>query len=297
MNSLGIAVVQMAMADNATDNIETAKRLTVRAADQGARVVLLPELYKTPYFCQVEDPMLFDLAEPLDGESFQAFAPLAKEKGIWIIVPLFERRAAGIYHNSVILIGPEGMRHGLYRKTHIPDDPGFYEKYYFTPGDVGYPVFEVEGVKIAVLICWDQWYPEAARLMALKGAQVIFYPTAIGWLPSEKESEGLMQHDAWRTVQRGHAVANGVTVAVANRCGFEPTPDGEGIEFWGRSFIAGPMGEMIAEADGAEAVLMTQVDPTAAERVRRIWPFFRDRRVDLFAPLTERFIDDGESSS
>ncbi|MBF0169917.1 MAG: carbon-nitrogen hydrolase [Nitrospinae bacterium] len=294
MNGLGVGVVQMAMGPSAPHNIETARRLVIRAASMGARIILLPELYKTPYFCTVEDVAHFDLAEPLEGESFAAFSPVAREQGVWIVVPIFERRAAGIYHNSVILIGPDGTRQGLYRKTHIPDDPGFHEKHYFTPGDLGYPVFDVGGIKVAVLICWDQWYPEAARLVALKGAQVIFYPTAIGWTPSEKEGEGAMQHDAWRTVQRGHAVANGLTVAVANRCGYEPTPGGEGIEFWGGSFIAGPMGEIVAEAGEEETVLVTTVDPAASERIRRIWPFFRDRRIDLFGPLTQRFIDDEE---
>lgn len=292
MNPIRIGLVQMAMTDEAAANIDRAVTLVEEGAAKGARIVLLPELYRTPYFCQIESDSVFDLAEPLDGESFRRFSAVAKERSIFIIVPIFERRAAGLYHNTILLIGPDGARHGLYRKTHIPDDPGFYEKYYFTPGDTGYPVFECDGLKIGVLICWDQWYPEAARLMALQGAQLLLYPTAIGWTPSEKEAEGAKQQEAWITIQRGHAIANGLYVAAANRCGFEPASDGgEGIAFWGSSFAAGPMGEVIDRAGEEERVMTVDVDPKESERIRRIWPFFRDRRIDLFEPLTKRFID------
>lgn len=288
-----IAVIQLNLNDVAENNLKKCLSWVRDAAKQGAEVISLPELYSSHYFCQSEDVDNFALAEPLYSTSFIAFSALAKELGVVIIVPFFEKRMAGIYHNSAYIIDTDGSEAGLYRKMHIPDDPHFYEKFYFTPGDLGFKAFPTEKGKIGTLICWDQWYPEAARLTALQGADVLFYPTAIGWHPLEKEQYGEIQHGAWMNVMKGHAVANGVYVAAANRIGLEKyLPDTAGIQFWGSSFIAGPQGEILAQAShDKEEILIAEVDLDLQENVRQNWPFFRDRRIDAFGDITKRAID------
>ncbi len=287
-----VGLVQMAADADARVNLEKAVELVREAAGAGARVVCLPELFRTQYFCQREDAELFNLAETIPGPSTDAIGAVAKESGITAIVPVFERRAAGLYHNSAAVIGPGGRIEGVYRKMHIPDDPAFYEKFYFTPGDLGYQAFDTPVGKIGTLICWDQWYPEAARLTSLRGAEVLFYPTAIGWHPHEKAAHGAAQLDAWQTVQRGHAIANGVYVAAVNRVGLEKPADTAGIEFWGASFIADPFGAVIARAKGgAEEIVTAEIDPSRIEEVRRNWPFLRDRRIDSYQGIEKRFID------
>jgi len=288
-----IAVVQLNLNDVAENNLKKCLSWVRDAASQGAEVISLPELYSSHYFCQSEDVDNFALAEPLYSTSFIAFSALAKELGVVIIVPFFEKRMAGIYHNSAYIIDTDGSEAGLYRKMHIPDDPHFYEKFYFTPGDLGFKAFPTQKGKIGTLICWDQWYPEAARLTALQGADVLFYPTAIGWHPLEKEQYGENQHGAWMNVMKGHAVANGVYVAAANRIGLEQYIEGTaGIQFWGSSFIAGPQGEILAQAShDKEEILIAEVDLELQENVRQNWPFFRDRRVDAFGDITKRAID------
>ena len=288
-----IAVIQLNLNDVAENNLEKCVSWVRDAASQGAEVISLPELYSSHYFCQSEDVANFELAEPLYSTSFIAFSALAKELGIVIIVPFFEKRMAGIYHNSAYIIDTDGSEAGLYRKMHIPDDPHFYEKFYFTPGDLGFKAFPTNKGKIGTLICWDQWFPEAARLTALQGAEVLFYPTAIGWHPLEKEKYGDNQHGAWMNVMKGHAVANGVYVAAANRIGLEQYIEGTaGIQFWGSSFIAGPQGEILAQAShDKEEILIAEVDIDLQENVRQNWPFFRDRRIDAFSDITKRAID------
>lgn len=288
-----IAVIQLNLNDVAENNLKKCLSWVREAAKQGAEVISLPELYSSHYFCQSEDTANFTLAEPLYSTSFIAFSALAKELGVVIIVPFFEKRMAGIYHNSAYIIDTDGSEAGLYRKMHIPDDPHFYEKFYFTPGDIGFKTFPTQKGKIGTLICWDQWYPEAARLTALQGAEVLFYPTAIGWHPLEKEQYGEKQHGAWMNVMKGHAVANGVYVAAANRIGLEQyLPDTAGIQFWGSSFIAGPQGEILAQAShDQEEILIAEVDLELQENVRQNWPFFRDRRIDAFGDITKRAID------
>jgi len=288
-----IAVIQLNLNDVAENNLKKCLSWVRDAASQGAEVISLPELYSSHYFCQSEDVENFALAEPLYSTSFIAFSELAKELGVVIIVPFFEKRMAGIYHNSAYIIDTDGSEAGLYRKMHIPDDPHFYEKFYFTPGDLGFNAFPTQKGKIGTLICWDQWYPEAARLTALKGAEVLFYPTAIGWHPLEKEQYGENQHGAWMNVMKGHAVANGVYVAAANRIGLEQYIEGTaGIQFWGSSFIAGPQGEILAQAShDKEEILIAEVDLDLQENVRQNWPFFRDRRIDAFGDITRRAID------
>jgi N-carbamoylputrescine amidase len=288
-----IAVLQLNLNDVAANNLSKCITWVRKAAQQGAEVISLPELYSSHYFCQSEDVANFELAEPLYSTSFIAFSELAKELGVVIIVPFFEKRMAGIYHNSAYIIDADGTEAGLYRKMHIPDDPHFYEKFYFTPGDIGFKTFPTQKGKIGTLICWDQWYPEAARLTALQGAEVLFYPTAIGWHPLEKDEYGENQHGAWMNVMRGHAVANGVYVAAANRVGLEQyIPDTAGIQFWGSSFIAGPQGEILAQAShDQEEILMAEVDLALQENVRQNWPFFRDRRIDAYGDTTKRAID------
>ncbi len=288
-----IAVIQLNLNDVAENNLKKCISWVRDAASQGAEVISLPELYSSHYFCQSEDVDNFALAEPLYSTSFIAFSALAKELRVVIIVPFFEKRMAGIYHNSAYIIDTDGTEAGLYRKMHIPDDPHFYEKFYFTPGDLGFKAFETNKGKVGTLICWDQWYPEAARLTALKGAEVLFYPTAIGWHPQEKEQYGENQYGAWMNVMKGHAVANGVYVAAANRIGLEQyLPDTAGIEFWGASFIAGPQGEILAQAShDKEEILIAEVDLDLQENVRQNWPFFRDRRIDAFGDITKRAID------
>jgi len=288
-----IAVIQLNLNDVAENNLKKCLSWVRDAANQGAEVISLPELYSSHYFCQSEDVDNFALAEPLYSTSFIAFSALAKELGVVIIVPFFEKRMAGIYHNSAYIIDTDGSEAGLYRKMHIPDDPHFYEKFYFTPGDLGFKAFPTNKGKIGTLICWDQWYPEAARLTALQGADVLFYPTAIGWHPLEKEQYGENQHGAWMNVMKGHAVANGVYVAAANRIGLEQYIEGTaGIQFWGSSFIAGPQGEILAQAShDKEEILIAEVDLDLQENVRQNWPFFRDRRIDAFGDITKRAID------
>ena len=288
-----IAVLQLNLNDVAENNLKKCLSWVRDAAKHGAEVISLPELYSSHYFCQSEDTANFALAEPLYSTSFIAFGELAKELGVVIIVPFFEKRMAGIYHNSAYIIDTDGSEAGLYRKMHIPDDPHFYEKFYFTPGDIGFKTFPTQKGKIGTLICWDQWYPEAARLTALQGAEVLFYPTAIGWHPLEKEHYGEKQHGAWMNVMKGHAVANGVYVAAANRIGLEKyLPDTAGIQFWGSSFIAGPQGEILAQAShDQEEILIAEVDLELQENVRQNWPFFRDRRIDAFGDITKRAID------
>ena len=292
-NKYKIAVIQLNLNDVAENNLKKCLSWVREAAKMGAEVISLPELYSSHYFCQSEDVDNFALAEPLYSTSFVAFSALAKELGVVIIVPFFEKRMAGIYHNSAYIIDTDGSEAGLYRKMHIPDDPHFYEKFYFTPGDLGFKAFLTNKGKIGTLICWDQWFPEAARLTALQGAEVLFYPTAIGWHPLEKEQYGENQHGAWMNVMKGHAVANGVYVAAANRIGLEQyLPNTSGIQFWGSSFIAGPQGEILAQAShDKEEILIAEVDLDLQENVRQNWPFLRDRRIDAFGDLTKRAIE------
>ena len=279
-----IAVLQLNLNNTPENNLEKCKKWVREAAAQGAEVISLPELYSSHYFCQDEDVDNFKYAEPLYDISFTAFSALAKELGVVIIVPFFEKRMSGIYHNSAYIIDTDGSEAGLYRKMHIPDDPHFYEKFYFTPGDLGFKTIKTKKSNLGTLICWDQWYPEAARLTALQGAEVLFYPTAIGWHPQEKAQYGVNQHGAWMNVMKGHAVANGVYVAAANRIGLEKyVPDTNGIEFWGQSFICGPQGEILAQASvDQEEILMAEIDLDLQENVRQNWPFFRDRRIDFY---------------
>lgn len=288
-----LALVQMHCSSDSDENTRRAAEFVVEAGKQGAQLVCLPEMYRTPYFCQKEDAAHFDLAEPIPGPSTRALGEAARKAGVTVIAPLFEKRAHGLYHNTAALLDPRGEVQGIYRKMHIPDDPCFYEKFYFTPGDLGFKAFDTNAGRIGVLICWDQWYPEAARLTALRGATTLFYPTAIGWHPHEKEEHGAAQRDAWRTVQRGHAIANGTYVAAVNRVGHEKhDPKEPGLEFWGTSFVSDPFGVVIAEAStNKEELLIVETDTERVEEVRRGWPFLRDRRVDVFGELTQRFID------
>jgi N-carbamoylputrescine amidase len=290
--SFQVGLVQMAMSSDASANVERAVKGVRDAAQKGAEVVCLPEMYRTPYFCQREDAALFDLAETVPGPSTEAFQKAAKDAGVAVVVPIFEKRATGLYHNSAVVIDADGAVLGIYRKMHIPDDPAFYEKFYFTPGDLGFKAFDTQAGRIGTLICWDQWYPEGARLTALRGAAVLFYPTAIGWHPHEKEQHGTHQRDAWRTIQRSHAIANGVYVAVVNRVGHEIPPEGgPGLEFWGSSFVADPFGVVVAEAGLGEEILVATIDLGRMEDVRRNWPFLRDRRIDAYSGIERRFLD------
>lgn len=292
-SDFGIGLVQMACSDVVSRNHDAAEAGVRDAANRSADVVCLQELFTTRYFCQTEDVSYFDLAEEIPGPTTKRFAALARELSVVIIVPVFERRTAGLYHNSAVVIDTTGELLGTYRKMHIPDDQQFFEKFYFTPGDLGYRVFETQIARIGVLICWDQWYPEAARLTTLAGAEILFYPTAIGWIPEDRNSEGRAQHDAWRTVQRGHAIANGVYVAAVNRVGIEQTAGTiNDLQFWGRSFVSDPQGRVIAEASAEDAeVLVTRCSRDAIEEQRRGWPFLRDRRIDSYAPITARYLD------
>jgi N-carbamoylputrescine amidase len=288
-----VGLVQMSMGEDVDANLQKAVEFTEEAAGKGAKIVCLPEMFRSQYFCQKEDAELFDLAEPLDGPSSKALAKVADKTGATIIAPIFEQRALGLYHNSLILIKPGEPVAGVYRKMHIPDDPAYYEKFYFTPGDMGFKAFDTDCGRIGTLICWDQWYPEGARLTALRGAEILFYPTAIGWHPYEKETYGAQQQDGWRTIQRSHAIANGVYVAGVNRVGHEVfVPDTPGIEFWGHTFLSDPFGVIVAEADGqSEQVVIGEIDPARIEEVRRGWPFLRDRRIDAYSDIEKRFID------
>lgn len=288
-----ISVLQLNLNNTPENNLEKCLEWVRKAASQGAEVICLPELYSSHYFCQSEDTQNFAFAEPLYGVSFDAFSGLSKELGVVIIVPFFEKRMAGVYHNSAYIIDTDGSEAGLYRKMHIPDDPHYYEKFYFTPGDLGFKTIPTKKGNVGTLICWDQWYPEAARLTALQGAEVLFYPTAIGWHPKEKEAYGENQHGAWMSVMRGHAVANGVYVAAANRIGLEKyLPNTDGIQFWGSSFICGPQGEILAQAShDQEEILMAEVSLNLQEDVRQNWPFLRDRRIEEYKNITKRVID------
>jgi len=287
-----IGLVQMRMGSDPTANVDRAVSRIREAARRGARVVCLPELFRTPYFCQREDAALFDLAEPIPGPTSDALAKVARELGVVVVASLFERRAAGVYHNTAVVLDADGTERGRYRKMHIPDDPLYYEKFYFTPGDLGFRAFDTSVGKLGTLVCWDQWYPEAARLTALAGADVLFYPTAIGWHPREKAEYGAAQVNAWQVMQRAHAIANGVYVAAVNRVGHEGSSDG-GIEFWGTSFVSDPFGVVIAEAPrDDEAVLVVECDRAHQEDVRRNWPFLRDRRIDAYAPISKRLLDE-----
>jgi N-carbamoylputrescine amidase len=288
-----VGLVQMSMSADPGANLDKAAARVEEAASEGAEVVCLPELYRSPYFCQREDAALFDLAEPVPGPSTERLSAVAKKAGVAVVVPIFEKRAPGLYHNSAVVLDADGKTAGLYRKMHIPDDPAFYEKFYFAPGDLGFQAFETRFGKVGTLICWDQWYPEGARLTALRGAAVLFYPTAIGWHPHEKEQHGAQQRDAWRTVQRGHAIANGCYVAAVNRVGHEPgPPGGAGLQFWGTSFLCDPFGVVVAEAStDREEILVGEIDLSRIEEVRRGWPFLRDRRIDAYAGIEKRFLE------
>mgnify|MGYP000744466121 CR=1 FL=1 len=293
-----IGLVQMSCTQDPRENQEKAEQKIREAAQAGAQVICLPELYRSQYFCREEKAELFDLAEPVPGDTTDRLGRLAREHRVVIIASLFERRAPGLYHNTAAILGSNGDLLGLYRKMHIPDDPLFFEKFYFTPGDLGFKNFDTEFGRLGVLVCWDQWYPEAARLTAMQGANILFYPTAIGWHPAEKAQYGPGQLDAWRTIQRSHAIANGLYVAAVNRVGYEgprpkdPTDPNEksGLEFWGNSFLADPFGKLLAEgSDSHEEILVQEVNPAWSEEVRRNWPFFRDRRIDHYGGLTNRW--------
>ncbi len=288
---VNIGLIQTACSANPGANLRHTLALAERAARRGAQIICTQELFRSQYFCQSEDHANFKLAEAIPGPSTDAFRKLAKKHRVVVIASLFEKRAAGVYHNTAAIIDADGSLLGLYRKMHIPDDPLYYEKFYFTPGDLGFRAWPTRHGKIGVLICWDQWYPEAARLTALQGAQILFYPTAIGWHPGEKKKYGQSQHDAWETIQRSHAIANGCYVAVPNRVGHE-TLAGRGIEFWGQSFVAGTSGEILARAGAKqEEVLMVPVDLARVDATRTHWPFLRDRRIDAYGNLAKRFVD------
>ncbi len=287
-----LGLLQHACAKSPKRNLQTALQLAEKAARQGANIICTQELFRSQYFCQSEDHKYFQLAEPIPGPSTAAFQKLAKKHGVVVIASLFEKRAAGVYHNSAAIIDADGALLGIYRKMHIPDDPLFYEKFYFTPGDLGFKAWQTRFGKIGVLICWDQWYPEAARLTALQGAEILFYPTAIGWHPSEKKEYGTDQHGAWETIQRAHAVANGCFVAVTNRVGLETPIGGDGLEFWGQSFVAGTSGQILAKASvDRPEILIVPVDLKTVDVTRTHWPFFRDRRIDAYGGLTARLLD------
>jgi N-carbamoylputrescine amidase len=293
-----VGLIQMSCTPDAEENLARAEERVREAAARGAQVVCLPELFRTQYFCQREDAALFDLAEPIPGPTTQRMAEVARAKKVVIIASVFERRAPGVYHNTAAVLDADGTLRGIYRKMHIPDDPLYYEKFYFAPGDLGFRAFDTEFGRVGALVCWDQWYPEGARLTALQGAQVLFYPTAIGWHPAEREQFGTAQHDAWRTIQRAHAIANGVYVAVVNRVGHETgdvlgkSAPGAGLQFWGASFFCDPFGSVLAEGPSdSEAILIGEVDLRKLEDVRRNWPFLRDRRIDAYSSITQRLLD------
>ncbi len=294
-----VGLIQMAVHTDPTANLRNAVSHVKDAADGGARLVCLPELFLSRYFCQSEDASFFDLAEPIPGPTTKELGKLARRLKVVLVAPLFERRAPGIYHNSAAVIDGDGEIAGLYRKMHIPDDPAYYEKFYFTPGDLGFQSFNTPVGRIGVLICWDQWYPEGARLCSLQGASILFYPTAIGWHPHEKKEQGKAQRDAWQTVQRGHAIANGIYLAAVNRVGLErPDSKSPGIEFWGSSFIADPQGVVLAEGSvNREEVLLGTVDLKHLEEIRRDWPFLRDRRIDAYGGITSRFLDNPDTAN
>ena len=293
-----VGLVQMSATPDPDKNLQKAVDRLHQASAKGAQIVCLPELFRTQYFCQREDTALFDLAEPIPGPTTIRLAETAQHLRIVVIGSVFEKRAAGVYHNTAVMIDADGSLRGIYRKMHIPDDPLYYEKYYFTPGDLGFKAFDTQFGRVGTLVCWDQWYPEGARLTALQGAQVLFYPTAIGWHPDEKEEYGTAQYDAWQTIQRAHAIANGLYVCAVNRVGHEDgdirgnKASGKGLEFWGGSFIADPFGRVIAKAaHDKEEILIGEVDSRVIEDTRRNWPFLRDRRIDSYGMITSRLID------
>ncbi|MCO5055937.1 carbon-nitrogen hydrolase [Thermomonas sp.] len=290
--TLPVALVQERNHGDAASNLAVIETRVAEAAQAGAKLVLLQELHNGAYFCQHEAVGEFDLAEPIPGPSTERLAALAKQHGVVLVSSLFEKRAAGLYHNTAVVFDVDGRLAGKYRKMHIPDDPGFYEKFYFTPGDLGFTPIQTSVGKLGVLVCWDQWYPEAARLMALAGAELLLYPTAIGWDPEDAQDEKNRQRDAWILSHRGHAVANGLPVLSCNRVGHEPSPLGaSGIDFWGNSLVLGPQGEVLAEAGGDATLLLAEVDLARSEQVRRIWPFLRDRRIDAYGDLVKRYRD------
>ena len=287
-----VALVQMRCGTEPDKNLARAIEFIGDAAKQGAEIVCLPELFRSHYFCQVEEHKNFELAEEIPGKSTERLAETARELGVVVVASLFEKRSAGVYHNTAAIIDADGKLLGKYRKMHIPDDPLYHEKFYFTPGDLGFQAWKTQHGKIGVCVCWDQWYPEAARLTALRGAEVIFYPTAIGWHPSEKEEFGAAQYSAWETIQRSHAIANGCYVAAANRVGHEALAGGDGIEFWGQSFVAAPSGEIIAKASvDREEIVLAEIDWSLVDQHRTHWPFLRDRRVDAYGELQKRMVD------
>ena len=288
---LRIALIQHAMGPDADDNRSASVEGIERAADAGARLVVLPELHASEYFCKYQDPALFELAEPIDGVTRRVLCDTARDCGVVVVGSIFEQRAPGLAHNTALVIEANGELAGIYRKMHIPDDPGYNEKFYFTPGDLGFQPIDTSVGRLGVLVCWDQWYPEAARLMALAGAELLLYPTAIGFDPRDEQDEQMRQLDAWRTIQRGHAVANGLPVVACNRVGYEPDRSGAGrdAEFWGHSLIIGPQGEVIDEAGVEAEVLVADLDLTRIEQVRRMWPFLRDRRIDAYQELLQRY--------
>ena len=290
-----IGLVQMSMSPDPPENLDKAVARIRECAQQGANLVCLPELFKTHYIGQREDHDLFDLAEAVPGPTTETLGSVAKELGVVILASLFERRAAGLYHNTAAVLDADGKVKGIYRKMHIPDDPSYYEKFYFTPGDLGFRAFDTKVGPIGALVCWDQWYPEGARLTALQGANILLYPTAIGWHPSEKEQYGPQQLDAWKTIQRSHAIANGCWVAAVNRVGFERLEGqggGAGLEFWGHSFVCDPFGVVVTEAGESEQNVIAEVDLARIEQVRRNWPFLRDRRTDAYSGIQHRFLTD-----
>jgi len=292
MTTIRTALIQISCSAIAAENIEKIASAIDAVAPAKVDLVILPELHNTRYFCQVEDPALFDLAEPIPGPSTDRFGEIARRYGIVLVSSLFERRAPGLYHNTAVVFERDGSIAGIYRKMHIPDDPGYYEKFYFTPGDLGFTPVDTSAGRLGVLVCWDQWYPEAARLMALAGAEILIYPTAIGWDPLDPDDEQARQREAWLTVQRGHGVANGLPVVAVNRVGFEPSPadPSHGQRFWGSSFVAGPQGEIISLLSvDREETQVIEIDRSRSERVRRIWPFFRDRRIDAYQELLCRY--------
>ena len=294
MNKLKVGIIQQANSANVEDNCNRLAQRIAKLAQQGAQLVVLQELHNSPYFCQTENVDLFNLASPIPGKDTEFYSKVAKENGVVLVTSLFEKRAAGLYHNTAVVFEKDGSIAGKYRKMHIPDDPAYYEKFYFSPGDLGFHPIQTSVGKLGVQVCWDQWYPEGARLMALQGAEILIYPTAIGWESSDTDDEKARQHEAWITVQRGHAVANGLPVITVNRVGHEPDPSGQtnGIQFWGSSFVAGPQGEFIVQASSnKEEDILTEIDLERSENVRRWWPFLRDRRIEEFTPLTKRFID------
>jgi N-carbamoylputrescine amidase len=292
-NLMKIGLIQMACSADSEENLQRAVGKVEEAAKDGAQIICLPELFRSHYFCQQEDAALFDLAESIPGPSTEALSRVAKTHGVTILVSVFERRTAGVYHNSLAVLDERGEIAGLYRKMHVPDDPSYYEKFYFTPGDRGFQAVKTTHATVGPLICWDQWYPEAARMTALQGAEILLYPTAIGWHPKEKSEEGQAQREAWITIQRSHAIANGVFVVAVNRVGHEAPAGGDGLEFWGSSFVCDPFGVVLAQASiDQEETLVVDIDLMRIEEVRRNWPVLRDRRIDAYEGITKRFLDE-----